>query len=171
MIFFLNGSKLNIAKYHMKVIFLDFDGVLNNMHMIEPGLFCHKNMQNLRLLCEKTDAMFVLSTSHRVYPLSLLQFENECHKYWLTDRTYGYTEYLYDSDNPERPITLRVKEIKKWLSEHSEVDSWVVLDDMDMKIENIVKTDFAYGLTIADVVKAIEILNGEEQTTCSDLHE
>ena len=145
MIFFLNGSKLNIVKYHMKVIFLDFDGVLNNMHMRESGLFCHKNMQNLRLLCEKTDPVFVLSTSHRVYNVSLLEFKNECIKYWIDGRTYDSTPYLYDMDNPERPLTLRVKEIKKWLSEHPEVTNWVVLDDLDMKIENIVRTDFRYG--------------------------
>lgn len=152
----------------MKVIFLDFDGVLNNMR--ETGLFCNKNMENLRLLCDKTDAVCVLSTSHRICKSSLDQFENECSKYMLSDRIYDSTDYLYDTDNPERCITLRVKEIKKWLNENPEVTSWVVLDDMDMKIENIIRTNFMYGLTIADVVKAIEILNGEEQTTVQDLH-
>jgi hypothetical protein len=51
------------------------------------------------------------------------------------------------------------------LDEHPEVEGFVVLDDDDLRIEELlpyhVKTTFKYGLTREKAAEAIKILNGE----------
>ena len=63
-----------ISKYFnrekdIKVIFLDFDGVLNNEFdsYEKNGIvkFNQSNMKNLKTLVNQTNAVFVLSTAHR----------------------------------------------------------------------------------------------------------
>ena len=63
----------------MKVIFLDFDGVLNNENNSEyHNMFSHDNFINLKKIIDKTDAYICLTTSHRNRQLSLLLFEKVC---------------------------------------------------------------------------------------------
>ena len=63
----------------MKVIFLDFDGVLNNENTSEYfNMFSHKNFVNLKKIIDTTNSYICLTTSHRNRELSLLLFEKVC---------------------------------------------------------------------------------------------
>jgi hypothetical protein len=57
---------------------------------------------------------------------------------------------------------VKADEILKWLENHPETDSWVVLDDLELHNEIIAKyqvmTNPEQGLTEADVEKALGIL-------------
>lgn len=77
---------------------------------------------------------------------------------------------IYDkTEDLSRKGTARGHEIYKWLSDHPEVEQWVVLDDewfVDFSNYGIlphwVHTNFyGEGLTEEHVKKAINILNGE----------
>ena len=57
---------------------------------------------------------------------------------------------------------VKASEILAWLSEHKEIDKWIVIDDLDLHNPEIeahqIKTDSSIGLTIEDIQKAEKIL-------------
>lgn len=152
----------------MKVVFLDFDGVLNSAEYDrrkrygDPSLD-RSRMPLLRELIEKTDAKIVLSTSWRVY--------------WdadptLCDEVGGdmaafFAEYglLIADKTPRLGALKRPEEIQSWLERHPEADRYAILDDMDIswgRLEpHVVKTDYniGFGLEVWHVAKAIDLLN------------
>lgn len=142
----------------MKVIFLDFDGVLN----CRKYLLTHENqgvaidperLALLKQIVDATDAQIVLSTSWRE------QWQNGDSE---IDRIFAGFRIL--DKTPQLP-TGRESEIKSWLDDHPEAGNFVVLDDAFLGAEylegHFVKTSFyGNGLDEAGVQKAIDILNG-----------
>ena len=151
----------------MKVLFLDFDGVLNSEKYIrrfgltglvlDPG-----NMALLKQIIDATDAKIVLSTTWREH---WSQDPGECND---TGREINaiFAEYgLQIFDKTPEIYPKREVEIKSWLDDHPDADGFVVLDDRflgaDFLTGHFVKTSgYARGLDEADVQKAIAILNG-----------
>ena len=144
----------------MKVIFLDFDGVLNNENNSEYfNMFSHYNFLNLKKIIDNTQAYICLTTSHRNRQLSLIIFEKVCKQFNINNRVIGKTPYYGDKSNITQNKILRVKEINDWIKKNSEnLEKWVVLDDMDMNIENFVRTNFRIGLNEDDADRAISLL-------------
>lgn len=153
----------------MKVIFLDIDGVLNHeqhykwlMETDEPTPlqrtypYTEFNPESCRLLKEiiwETGAQIVVSSSWRLAGEVRL---NSLFKYLGLPKIYGITPVFNNR--------VRGDEIKQWLSEHPNVDKYVILDDdTDMLPEQIsffVKTNpYEDGLNEGCKEKAIEILN------------
>jgi len=158
----------------VRVIFLDFDGVLNSNQFFESQepfdrslLDLHeeaiseldpKAVARLKGLLDKTGAHIVLSTSWRM----LYNFEDI--KVYLREaglltsqvgRIIGATPRFYDEP--------RGSEIKAWLDNTSEeVEAYVIFDDNpDMLPDQepfFVKTSMKTGITGADVEKAQKIL-------------
>ena len=150
----------------MKVIFLDFDGVLNSAKspvdsgtdglVIESG-----KMELLKQIVDATGAEIVLSTSWR--------------EYWSADpgkcgSTGARIRQIFDAHGlrilDKTPVlhTRREQEIVSWLEAHPEVREFVVLDDRLMGDErlkgHIIKTSFYFGgLDETDVQSAIKRLN------------
>lgn len=169
----------------MKVIFLDVDGVLNSIddlmeytekNNIKGGIvyddIADKRLKLLKQLVDKTNAEIVISSSWRIPWLrngkpKILNPEGLLYKLTkkLSDYNLTYidvTPHLYD-------ITTRFyrgDEIRTWLLEHPEVETFVILDDEDDMCEftetNLIKTTYQHGLQQEDVDKAIKILNKEE---------
>lgn len=126
----------------MKVIFLDFDGVLNsNIDFFELRKFGHSvnegskvlNRGHLALLqqiIEDTDAKIVLSTTWRRH----FDVDEIYEMFTARDVTFsrdvivGITPSLSRgfSDNPMRH---RGAEIHEYLKEHPEVEKFVIIDD------------------------------------------
>jgi hypothetical protein len=146
----------------MKVIFLDFDGVINsNPFLID---LCDKKIEwgsahistdmvkIIDELCFLTGAKVVISSTWRLFvPLKTLSS-------WL--REHGFNGEVIDKTQsiPREP---RGKEIASWLYRH-DVESFVIFDDcdeMDGLHEFFVQTDQEVGVTIDDMEKAIRILN------------
>ena len=152
----------------MKVIFLDFDGVLNSNAFLRslsrtalstPAALCNEemidpvNVARLQRLIDATDAEIVISSSwrcvHGIPELGRVLAARGC-KRWPYDVTPGTFSH--------RP---RSQEIREWLYDtDEEVSAFVVLDDTrDAVIEgHTVLTNPKVGLTDADVERAIAIL-------------
>lgn len=150
----------------MKVIFIDFDGVLNTEKYVrscaEFGLIIDPSkMALLKQIIDATDAKIVLSTSWREHwdevPQNCdnigIEINNIFEQYAL--HIFGKTPILN---------SCREDEIAEWLKINPQVTNFVVLDDrfLDSEIirEHFVKTSgYSRGLDETSVDKAIEILN------------
>lgn len=187
----------------MKVIFLDIDGVLNgwdfseyvkyNLWNIIPfkkiknfiRKLSHctdvdkKRVKRLGKICKKTGAKVVLSSSWRnglLHHTGTRHYDRDRNKlFWdLIDKYHieviGKTPRL-------RTSYKREDEINAWLSEHEEIENYIILDDEDADLQSfvgnhLVKTshkDYAgyiacserkwSGLAKEHVEQAIKILN------------
>ena len=145
----------------MKVIFLDFDGVLNNNSYFldskekAPFFLQDEKMILLKQIVDSTNAKIVLSTSWREIWNSDLDISLK-----LKDYFYSFDLSVYDvtkNINYNRPL-----EISAWLKENN-VSSYVILDDIANPwyehVNNVVVTNKEFnGLSQDDVNKAIDIL-------------
>ena len=150
----------------MKVIFLDFDGVLNSykylMNSETYGVAIDPSrMVLLKQIVDAANAKIVLSTSWR--------------EHWSKDLTGCnstgvlinniFSEYgLQVYDKTPELHTRREIEIKSWLDRHPEVKNFVVLDDSLLSADylngHFIKTsNYFDGLDQTDVQKAMDILN------------
>lgn len=149
----------------MKIVFLDFDGVLNSRNYIRAhghgALIDPSRMVLLKQIIDATGAQIVLSTSWKAH--------------WdadpgLCDHTGKQINRIFSqfglsilSKTPSLP-TRREREIIAWLDAHPEVSDFVVLDDELLDNRQLrgrfVKT-VAYkdGLDEECVSLAISILN------------
>ena len=145
----------------MKVIFLDFDGVLNsNTYFInskekQPFFLEDEKMFLLNRIINETNAKIVLSTSWREIWGTDLEIAKKLKEYFdsFNIEIFDVTQCI----NYDRPT-----EINTWLDNHY-VDSFVILDDITgpwFNLEkNVVITNSDYqGLTENDVKKAVKIL-------------
>lgn len=156
----------------MKIIFLDFDGVLNSLWFFFHALrkardhaiitdpdteLDPKAVKYLNDLVAVSGAKVVISSSWRlVYPIGrLIQvLEGAGFKGEVID----VTPFL----RGER----RGMEIGAWLGEHPEVESFVILDDksdMGWLSHRLVQTDAGKGLKSKHVMAALQML-GIERT-------
>ena len=145
----------------MQVIFLDFDGVLNNNSYFldskekAPFFLQDEKMILLKQIVDSTNAKIVLSTSWREIWNSDLDISLK-----LKDYFYSFDLSVYDvtkNINYNRPL-----EISTWLKENN-VSSYVILDDIANPwyehVNNVVVTNKEFnGLSQDDVNKAIDIL-------------
>ena len=153
-----NGNLLR-----MKIIFLDFDGVINPISFTAHGSkFSNAACANLNDLMTKVpDAKIVVSSSWRRWGLekvSEILEENGIDR----KKVIGIT----DSEGGWEPHQDREGQISRWLKAHSNVEKFVVLDDFPMPnlSNNALKLNGYIGLTQKDVEMASRILNGESQT-------
>lgn len=161
----------------MKIIFLDIDGVLNNMDAIESerctmgeGMwngdtsrsgsgFDPRNMEQLSRILEATDAHIVISSSWRkLHDLDELRavFAN-----------WGIDPEVIIGATPSTDRGHRGQEINIWLNSFGrngrQVHQWAAIDDdSDFHSEQpLFKTSFQWGLTAEIADQIIEHLNSE----------
>ncbi len=155
---------------HMKLIFLDIDGVLNrdSTRIAAPSgcMFVEDELvERLRRIYCRTHARIVLSSSWRMgwYELASGRMDtpNAMDYQALSEKLLssgipinGHTEIL-----PDRS---RAGEIARYVAREPDVEAFVILDDMAIRgLEtHQVRTNPELGLTEDDVEKAIEILRG-----------
>jgi|CXWL01.1.fsa_nt_gi hypothetical protein len=146
----------------MKIIFLDFDGVINNAFKWQtdnPDHFDRALVQNINSVILATGAKVVVSSDWRRGSTLL----------WLQDilDQHGFQGTILDkTDDVDDSVSKtlqddRVNQIQRWLDQHDVVDRWIVIDDMVLPLAdaNFVKTNPALGFTDADAGKAIRLLN------------
>jgi hypothetical protein len=142
-----------------KVIFLDIDGVL------KPMLSKFKSVKGisssclvrLKQLVKSTGASIILSSTWRNHPTALA----------LLTEVMGRFNLTYDgvTPNAESVNDTRGMEISSWLTEHPEVECYVILDDYPEEQfagheKHFVNINFYTGLTVSDTEKAKKILQG-----------
>ena len=155
----------------MKYIFLDCDGVLNNINYTKKcytknghkpmSMYCVPfdpyNLKNLAKLVRKTKANIVLTSTWRL---------DKEHIAVLKARLAEYGLRIYDmTDNINM---IKGAEITEWLKQHKDIENYVVIDDEEYNLSNfidnkhLVIVDSKYGLTFGDRIRAINKLKGVE---------
>lgn len=154
----------------MKVVFLDFDGVLNSQKWVETHKdkfkknllsmdrsLDHAAVARVDRLCKLTGAKVVVSSSWRLFS-DLPQLRTILKKHGFTGEVIDETPH-YGKGGAERGF-----EIQDWLNSHGPVESFVILDDggdMVHLCHKLVQTDWEDGLQDEHVEDALEVLNGE----------
>lgn len=166
-----------------KILFLDIDGVLNNhgnkSHQTEISngkLIDKKKVKLLGKLIRNTGAKIVLHSGWRFWfddnknPLrkeavNLVRLLKK-QKIVIYDMTPDLT--TEEIRMTKKFSLVKAKEILAWLDMHKEVETWAVLDDLDLKNEVIenhqIRTDASVGLTKNDIRTAEKLLNPPIET-------
>ena len=158
-----------------KVIFLDVDGVLNiNDHSAEISSFYHVDEDKVKRLSEivkKTNSEIIIHSAWRFWfndnlnPLneSAKSFDDYFSKYEISIK--GLTPDLSTEEirKTKKFSLVKADEILSWLDNNPDVDSCIVLDDLDLHNDVIrnhqVKPDPKKGLSNEDVSKTIALLS------------
>ena len=150
--------KNNMVNILMNFVDTDDRNIKHKLTMLDD-----RAIANLNRIIEETGCKVVLSSSWRssiesenIFTQNLLKLKGFKYEF------YDVTPRLWFSDFSIR----RGEEIKFWLdkeSEKHEIESFVILDDdSDMlpeQMNNFIHVDGQVGLTVRDVLTAIEILN------------
>ncbi|AKY02293.1 hypothetical protein AEO54_405 [Vibrio phage vB_VorS-PVo5] len=157
-----------------KVIFLDFDGVINAQtgewktvdvpEFIGGCPHSTKMVQTLNILIERSQADLVISSTWRL-GTDIITLQQVCTALGIKGRVIGKTDSL-------GKWTVRGNEIAKYIDENKEqlgydyswnYKSYVILDDdSDMLLPqaaNFVRIDNEVGITLEDVEKAMQVLS------------
>ncbi len=148
----------------MKVVFLDFDGVLNNygflkqqphrMDRLDPAA-----VARLNAILERSGAKVVISSSWRIHH-SLDELRQRLCEVGFAGEVIGRTPDISWEEYGD-PFRGRAEEIQSWLEQHREpLESYVVLDDIYLEdlAHVLVKTEFMAGLGDEHVEAALAIL-------------
>lgn len=152
----------------MKIIFLDFDGVISTYE--ERWRFDMKKLELLKEIVDKTDAKIVVSSS---WKLGFTEVDDFIKCFYNKPRNKDlknvtifdwFANSIYDITDNKGPW--RGYEIQRWIDKHNEeIESYVILDDdsdfNDNQLFNFVQTDGYEGITSREVKLCIKILNGE----------
>lgn len=156
----------------LKVVFLDFDGVLNShaFMLAKPSSIVGLDpvaVGRVNRLLRETDAEVVVSSTWR-HGRSLTQLRETLAERGFVGKMRGTTphqSFTLSSSGVIETARVRGHEIQAWLDGAPDYDldieSFVILDDdsdMAHLMDRLVKTTFANGLTDADVDRAIEML-------------
>ena len=161
-----------------RIIFLDIDGVLNSnfwneshQRKISDGSLI--DAEKIRLLGEivrRTSADIVLHSGWRFWfnqDLEPNRKEAERLVELLENEGLTISDITPDLTTEEirrtRKFSLvKAAEIFEWLKQHTEVEQWVVLDDLNLHNNELakhqIKTNQAVGLTKEDVELAVTML-------------
>lgn len=158
----------------MRVLLLDFDGVLNS---VSSMIYC--NRLNMQGLTDTPSHQFFdpIACSNLQYILEeLADVKVVITSTWRKYRTIDELKLIFDQNNlpsdrivgvtPESEDRYRGKEIAAYLSTDFEVTDIVILDDdtdMDPYKDRLVKTDSRNGLTFTDAEKVIEMFGGTNE--------
>jgi len=140
----------------VNIVFLDIDGVLNNVASLAEGIHLLPEKAILvHRICQETDARIVISSSWRIgRSLNRMQDLLQCAGCWST-----VLDVTRELPGP------RGNEIQDWLdSGVVNIDNYLILDDdddmLDSQREFFIHTDIQTGLMSRELPRAIEILNG-----------
>lgn len=146
----------------MKVIFLDFDGVINNYSsMISMELINNKCIDVLKRIIHETNAKVVVTSSNKYKYQNnntIEEFQNSEYVKGLKLKNIG----IHDCT----PLVNqnREQEIKEYLTTHPEIEQYVILDDdyiLESFKEHEIFLDLQAGLKEKHIIPAIRILNGK----------
>jgi len=144
----------------MNIIFLDIDGVLNTLKdkNIDDNLDIVK-IKTLKRIIRDTGANIIISSDWKHDEISLFHT-------WNNNNTPNYMWITPDYDCISNKSTSienkRVIEIKEWIKKYNWYGyniNYVVIDDMNLKIDNFIKTDPYIWLTEEQANDIIKMLN------------
>lgn len=150
----------------MRVIFLDIDGVVSTFECkwrldINKLLLLHD-------IIVDTGAKIVISSSWKAGCKNLDELANKLRTFRLPNILQNtiddiFIKYIVGMTGN---LPLRGESIKQYLEEHSNIESYVILDDdsdmLDEQLFNFVQTDGFEGLTTREVKLCKSILSAEK---------
>ena len=160
----------------MTLIYLDIDGVLNDHRRDGVHGFCIINpelVQNLNVLLDQVpEAQIVISSAWRYLVLNgsmtVKGFESLLlsHGLHCYDRVIGITdadELYYENrerllNDPHFGLSIRAQQIQNDLQLRQPA-RYIVIDDLAVPINGLVRTDGLVGLTMDAVNRAFNLLN------------
>lgn len=152
----------------MKVLFLDFDGVLNgDAYVRRQGRFGvildPKKLDLLKRIVEETGARIVLSTSWREH-WSAIPGESDSIGLEIDQIFHRHGMAVFDKV-PHRTRG-REQNIRRWLEDYPDVETYLVLDDLALEGDflqgHFIRTsNYRGGLEEENVSEAIAILRKE----------
>lgn len=146
----------------MKILFLDFDGVITTPE--SRWKIDETKVKLVNRIVSETGAKIVVTSSWKVGYRIVDNFKEEINRRYpnaewikpLVDNIYGITDSMG---------SWRGDEIHRWL-EDKDVESYVIIDDdsdfRDDQLFNFVQTDTYEGITEREVKLCIDILNGKK---------
>lgn len=150
----------------MKVLFLDIDGVLNSIRWFDYLYDSKREMNyplcefdplcvaNLNSLIAEIGCQLVITSSRRLSE----RINDVLAEVGVRGEIVGQTPVLFNAT--------RGAEVEAWLSEHQEVEQFAIVDDrtdfLPCQMTHFVHTNEKAGMTDADVIQLIEILNSNE---------
>lgn len=148
------------------LIFLDIDGVLNNIINYQwqtetQPLILTKLMHLLNNLVSRTHARIVVSSSWR-YQILQGACTDKGFEYLL--KSHGFIGAVVGHTCSDEERTSRGQQIKKWIEDNAFTGGrYVILDDCDDDLmlyhpDNTVLTDGSIGLTEKNIEDAVNIL-------------
>ena len=172
----------------MGIIFLDFDGVLNNTsnlenrgndHFkkfhIETDNISYASLNNIQYLielfifCIKNDIKIVISSSWSLYGLKGIKEKmyEVFGKYFIDLLFIDTTDYIvYEANDIKLDIPIRTIEIVKWMLDNNYYDNdYLIIDDesvlfSEYDIKNkLIKTNPKLGFTINELETVKNIFN------------
>ena len=153
----------------MKVIFLDVDGVLNTVFTTRRILWFTfvdtRKLLRLRDIVERTGAQIILTSTWRITGTPI-------HKECLNRLEQEFRRVrcpVWVDATPHFPGRKRQVEIYSWLQQHSEVENFVILDDLEEELrwykDHLVLTNKFDGLNKERAELAIKMLGEKEDVS------
>lgn len=134
---------------HMKIIFLDVDGVLNTSRATTVLSLSRGAIKRLQGIIEATEAKIVLSSTWRIRDTS--QFGAEPYNKLVKALKYRGLELYGETPRLSQLSKSRGHEINEWLKDAGPIDKYAIVDDdSDMlphQLPHFFQTDPDYGLT------------------------
>jgi hypothetical protein len=142
----------------MRVIFLDIDGVLNNVATKFGRVFDGECVRWLNRITDRTGAVIVVSSTWR--HAGIRKMREILRGNGVTGRVIGLTPDLSRKGIVHVAVA-RAQEIQRWFELTPGIEAFVILDD-DTDMEHLacrhVQTASMVGLTEQDAVRAIKLL-------------
>ena len=144
----------------MKLIFLDFDGVIstfdNKWHISD------EKINHIKNIVDNTNAKLVITSSWKVGYDNVSDFINNHFNLKNTSDMMMWLKLnIYDITDNEGPS--RGDEIKRYIDSHSNIETYIIIDDdsdmLDEQLNNFVQTDTYEGITIREEKICINLLN------------
>ena len=158
----------------MKVLFLDVDGVFNsNRRSLEISSGEYLDEEKVKLLSKiirQTGAVVVLHSGWRFwFNENMKPVKKEAADLLFILATYGVEiqhktpDFSTEEIRKTKKFSLvKADEILSWLKNHTGVDNYIVLDDLDLHNDQLarhqIRTDSMDGLSEEDVSLAIQML-------------
>lgn len=146
-----------------KILFLDFDGVVNSAEVIysrKRGDAIDRGMvERVSRVVAATNCKIVISSTWRLLH-SLPELAHLLRAYGLSDNGQE-SVIIGKTPDLDRSVNNRGDEIQAWLNENPDVKDFVILDDesdMGHLLPRLVKTEFKTGMQDIHVVMAIAML-------------
>lgn len=144
----------------MKIIFLDFDGVINNWNNFD--MVDEKNVKILKKIIQESGAKVIATTSNK-YSFQRDKSIDICSttffKYLIKLKEFGI-----DIDGVTPMVNCdKTLEIAQYIKSHKDIEQYVILDDeiiADEFIQHQVFLDLYNGLQVEHIEPALNILNG-----------